>query len=423
MSHAADPAAPAPAGQPVPQTQAQAQTQTQAQPRFQGAAAGFGIYIHWPYCRAKCPYCDFNSHVASAGIDEAAHGAAYLAELDHFAALLPTPRRRVETIFFGGGTPSLMPPRLVARLIEGVAARWPLAPDIEITLEANPSSVEAARFADLARAGVGRVSLGLQALDDTALAFLGREHSAREGLEAVALAGRHFDRWSFDLIAARPGQTPRAWQRELDAALDHAGGHLSVYQLTIEPGTAFAPRYRRGEFSLPDPDMAAAIYETTADRLARHGLPAYEISNHAAPGQECRHNLIYWRGGDWLGIGPGAHGRLSLADGTRHATETRPAPAAWLGAVRREGHGLKRMRPLSPRARLEEAAMMGLRLAEGGEIADLEAAAGADLDTALDPARRADLVASGDLIESAARLTLTRQGRLRLNAVLGHLLT
>ena len=348
------------------------------------AEAGFAIYVHWPFCRSKCPYCDFNSHVREA-INQERWRAALLRELDHFAD--ETVGRTVTSVFFGGGTPSLMEPATAAALIDRVAARWPVASDVEITLEANPTSVEAGRFAGFRAAGVNRASLGVQALDDAALRFLGRGHSAAEALAAVDTAARHFARFSFDLIYARPGQTAEAWTAELHRALDHAGGHLSAYQLTIEPGTAFHTLHRRGGLPVPDEDTGAALYETTQRVLDAAGLRAYEISNHARPGEECRHNLTYWRYGDYVGIGPGAHGRLTL-DGAKLATRTHRAPEAWLALVERGGHAEKPREPIEPRNRLDELMMMGLRLTEGVNRRRAAAECGADLAALLDAAEQ-----------------------------------
>ncbi|MFO7482571.1 radical SAM family heme chaperone HemW, partial [Oceanibaculum nanhaiense] len=289
------------------------------------------VYVHWPFCRSKCPYCDFNSHV-SASIDHARWRAALLREIDHYADR--TLGRTVSSIFFGGGTPSLMEPATAAAVIEHIGKRWRLDAGVEITLEANPTSVEAALLAGFRSAGVNRVSLGVQALNDADLHFLGREHSAREALDAVAIAARLFDRFSFDLIYARPGQTVEAWEAELRQALSHAAGHISAYQLTIEEGTPFHLRHARGEFRIPDEDTGAALYEATQDVLEQAGLPAYEISNHARPGEESRHNLAYWRYADYAGIGPGAHGRLTLAQG-KIATRQHRAPQIWLERVER----------------------------------------------------------------------------------------
>jgi putative oxygen-independent coproporphyrinogen III oxidase len=335
-----------------------------------GAEPGFGLYVHWPFCRSKCPYCDFNSHVTAA-VDHPRWARALVRELDHFAD--EAGGRPLTSIFFGGGTPSLMAPSTCAAVIERAATRFGLADDAEITLEANPTSVEAGRLADFRAAGVNRVSLGVQALDDGALRRLGREHGAAEALAAVDLAARLFPRFSFDLIYARPGQTPAAWRAELDRALVHAGGHLSLYQLTIEPGTRFHTLHARGELRLPSDDTQGELYEVTQERLAAAGLPAYEISNHARPGEECRHNLTYWRSGDWIGIGPGAHGRLSLG-GERVGTETVRMPRAWLERVERVGHGERPRETLTVADRVAEMLLMGLRLTEGIAVARLEAA-------------------------------------------------
>ncbi|MEQ9815285.1 MAG: radical SAM family heme chaperone HemW [Azospirillaceae bacterium] len=379
---------------------------------------GFGLYVLWPFCRAKCPYCDFNSHVRAA-VDHDRWRRALLAELDHMAAEIGG--RRLTSIFFGGGTPSLMEPRTVAAIVARAAEIWRLDDGIEVTLEANPTSVEAGRFRDFALAGINRVSLGVQALDDGDLAFLGREHGAGEALAAVDLAARHFRRFSFDLIYARPGQTVAAWEAELARALDHAVGHISAYQLTIEQGTRFHTLHGRGAFVLPDEDLAADLYEATQEMLASAGLPAYEISNHARPGEACRHNLTYWRMGDYVGIGPGAHGRLTL-DGTVWTTRTHRAPEAWLSRVEAGGCGEKPRCWVTPDDAVADVLMMGLRLAEGVPNDRVAEAAGAPIDTVIPPARRDWLRASGDLSAHSDRLILTARGRQRLNGVLGMLL-
>jgi len=365
------------------------------------------LYIHWPFCKSKCPYCDFNSHVRER-IEEGRWRNALLAELGHYAAM--TPGRTVTSIFFGGGTPSLMSAETVAAVLDRVAALWRRDPGVEITLEANPSSVEAARFRDFRAAGVNRVSLGVQALDDDALEFLGRAHDQAEALDALDVARRTFERFSFDLIYARPGQTVAAWRAELDRALGLAGEHLSVYQLTIEPGTAFATAHARGDFALPDEETQAALYETTQERLSEAGLPAYEISNHARPGAECRHNLAYWRYRDYVGVGPGAHGRLTL-EGRKVATRQRRAPETWIDAVERQGHGTEETAILTPDEVREERLMMGLRLAEG-----------IMLDAPLEPARLDPLIEGGFLTLDGDRLKATPAGRQRLNAVLARLI-
>src|SRR6266849_1401444 len=300
-------------------------------------SGAFGVYIHWPFCLSKCPYCDFNSHVRHAAIDEARFVRAFKAEIAATAARVP--RRTVSTIFFGGGTPSLMQPATVGAILDATAQHWSVAPDVEVTLEANPTSVEATRFRGFRSAGVNRVSLGVQALDDTALKELGRLHTAREALDAVAVARASFERYSFDLIYARPGQTPAAWAAELERAIAEAGEHLSLYQLTIEQDTPFFALRAAGKLVVPNEDTARALYDTTQEICAAAGLPAYEVSNHARPGAECRHNLVYGRGHEYAGIGPGAHGRLDL-DGTRHATATEKRREAWLMRVESLGHGL-----------------------------------------------------------------------------------
>jgi oxygen-independent coproporphyrinogen-3 oxidase len=381
-----------------------------------------GVYVHWPFCKSKCPYCDFNSHVRD-GIDQARWRNALLAELEHAAG--EAPGRRVETIFFGGGTPSLMEPATAAAVIERTKSLWDTAPDLEITLEANPTSVESGRFASLAEAGINRVSLGVQALDAAALAFLGRQHSADEAVEAIATARRHFARYSFDLIYARPGQTAQAWSAELEQALALAGEHLSLYQLTIERGTRFFTDHARGAFSLPDEDEAAAMFELTQARLAAAGLPAYEISNHARPGAACRHNLIYWRYQDYVGIGPGAHGRFAEGESAqgiaKRATRRASGPEAWLEAVERDGHGTAETASIAGRDLVEEALMMGLRLADGIDRALFASMTGIDPVPALGERRLAPLQAAGFLDIDATHLRATPAGRQRLNAVLERL--
>src|ERR1043166_3796076 len=384
-----------------------------------GAAGGvpLAVYIHWPFCRSKCPYCDFNSHVREQ-IDEQRWTRALLADLKHQAELAPD--REVVSIFFGGGTPSLMPPDTVAALIERVRALWPISPDLEVTLEANPNSAEAERFAKFAAAGVNRLSLGVQALDSAALQFLGRRHDRAEALAAIAFARDTFPRYSFDLIYARPGQSVGAWEDELDEALRLAGTHLSIYQLTIEPGTAFGNRAERGEILGADEDSAVALYEFTQRRLASAGMPAYEISNHARPGAECRHNLAYWRYEDYLGIGPGAHGRVTRG-GAKLATQQRRAPEAWLAAIEERGSAIEEMTPISRDASIEEMLMMGLRLAEGIPRPRLEALAERNIEDRFRPAL-SRLVEAGFVTLTNERLVATAAGSQRLNAVLGALL-
>ncbi len=368
------------------------------------------LYVHWPFCVSKCPYCDFNSHVREQ-VDQAAWAAALLADMAHEAALLPG--RRLASIFFGGGTPSLMPPATVAAVIEAACRYWPPIDDIEITLEANPSSVEAARFADIAAAGVNRVSLGVQALDDNALAFLGRAHGVEEALAALDVAQRHFARASFDLIYARPGQSLAAWEAELARALSFGTEHLSLYQLTIEPGTRFATLAAKGALTLPDVDLAADLFETTQGMTREAGLPLYEVSNHARPGAESRHNLTYWRYRDYAGIGPGAHGRRGGM-----ATSRRKKPENWIAAVGRNGHGIEREDRLTPDERVTEALVMGLRMAEG---IDLSRIAGLGERTVGEVVRLdavARLEAGGLVRVTGDRMALTAAGMPVLDAVL-----
>jgi putative oxygen-independent coproporphyrinogen III oxidase len=377
-----------------------------------------GVYIHWPFCKSKCPYCDFNSHVRD-GVEQTRWRKALLTELEHAAR--EAPERRVETMFFGGGTPSLMEPETVAALIARTRELWDAAAEVEITLEANPTSVEAGRFAALAEAGVNRVSLGVQALDATALKFLGREHSADEALAALDTARRHFARYSFDLIYARPGQTPEDWAAELERALALAGEHLSLYQLTIERGTRFFTDHARGVFTLPDEDDSATMFEHTQQRLEAAGLPAYEISNHARAGTACRHNLIYWRYQDYVGVGPGAHGRF--ADGAaKRATRRASGPEAWLEAVEKQGHGTAETSLVAGRDLVDEALMMGLRLSEGVERRQFAEVAGVDPVEALGEAKLAPLARAGLMESDATHLRATAAGRQRLNALLERLL-
>lgn len=405
-------------------TEAGAMTETRAEAGSR--EPGFGIYIHWPFCLSKCPYCDFNSHVREA-IDQARWRRALLAELDHYAAM--TSGRRVTSLFFGGGTPSLMEPETVAAVIARAGTAWTLAPEVEITLEANPTSVEAGRFAAYRQAGVNRVSLGVQSLDDRALAFLGRQHSAAEALAAIEVARAIFPRWSFDLIAARPGQDVGAWRGELAQALTQEPTHLSVYQLTIEAGTAFHGAQRRGELVLPDEEAGAVLFEATQELLDRADLPAYEISNHARPGAECRHNLTYWRYGDYLGVGPGAHGRITLgarggdgAPGEKLATRQHRAPEAWLEAVERHGHATRARDTVAAETRFEELLMMGLRLTEGVARAAVRRETGREVEELLDAAKLTLLIEGGFLELDQAGLRATAAGRLRLDALLGRLL-
>jgi putative oxygen-independent coproporphyrinogen III oxidase len=375
------------------------------------------LYIHWPFCLAKCPYCDFNSHVRDR-IPQARFAAALRRELAWEAARLG--RRRLGSIFFGGGTPSLMAPETVVDLIADATRLFDPLPGLEITLEANPTSVESERLAAFRAAGVNRVSLGVQSLDPAALATLGRQHSVTQAIAALELARETFPRVSFDLIYARPGQALPAWRAELRQALALAADHLSLYQLTIEPGTAFATRHARGEIVLPDGDDAAALYNATAEEAARFGLAPYEVSNYAAPGAESRHNLAYWRYADYAGIGPGAHGRISL-DGELFATRRHRAPEVWAERVERDGHGATEQTVLPPADRAREMLLMGLRLAEGIDEARFAARTAIALDDAVDHDILNQAIEAAYVIRADGRLTATPQGRLRLDALLAAL--
>ena len=373
-------------------------------------AEPLALYVHWPFCVSKCPYCDFNSHVRSS-IDQDEWRDALLADLAYEASLLPG--HTVTSIFFGGGTPSLMDPTTVAQIIGAARKHWPAADDMEITLEANPNSVEAARFADLALAGVNRLSLGLQSFDDSALAFLGRAHSANEGERALEIAQEHFPRVSFDLIYALPGDTEAGWSAMLDKAIAKGTSHLSLYQLTIEPGTRFASMVSKREFEPVDDDVAAGFYELTAERSAASGIPAYEISNHARPGQESRHNLTYWRYGDYAGVGPGAHGRRLGMRTVRHRK-----PENFLSGVRRNGHGMVEEEKLTRAEAADEALVMGLRLSEGIDPQALSERFGKAV---VADAAVARLVASCHLEQDGDRIRTTPSGRLLLDRVLAEI--
>jgi len=376
-------------------------------------AEPLALYIHWPFCISKCPYCDFNSHVRG-DIDHDLWRTALLKDMRHEAALLP--KRRIGSIFFGGGTPSLMPPATVAALIEAAEALWGFAPRVEITVEANPSSVEASRFADLQAAGANRVSLGLQSLDEQALTFLGRAHSVKEGLRALETAQRNFSRISFDLIYALPGQSTDGWAAELARAMSFGTEHLSLYQLTIEPGTRFATLAAQGEITPVDPDHGAELFELTREMTMAAGLPPYEVSNHARPGCESRHNLAYWRYRDYAGIGPGAHGRRGGFATARHKK-----PENWLNAVARNGHGLQIEDRLHPADRAREALVMGLRLSEGIDLGDIAQRCQVRRE-ALVNERQAQLLEQHGLLRSEGdHLTVTPAGMLLLDRILGEL--
>ncbi len=374
---------------------------------------GFAVYVHWPFCQAKCPYCDFNSHVRQGGINEARFRSAYLAELDHMREL--TGPREVGNIFFGGGTPSRMMPETTAAILERIAKNWTLGTDAEITLEANPTSVEAERFAGFRAAGVNRVSVGLQALNDADLKALGRTHDVREGLAALKIAQNHFERVSFDLIYARPRQTLVGWRDELGEALKHATGHMSLYQLTIEEGTPFAALHEAGKLVTPGEDLSRDFYVMTQEMCGEAGLPAYEVSNHASPGQESLHNLGYWRGGDYAGVGPGAHGRLAF-DGARHALSTIHIPEDWAERVLAQGHGIENTERLFASDIAEEYLLMGLRLTEGIELSRYAALGGE-----IDYFTLATLETDALVRVEEDRLMATPDGRLVLNSVIAAL--
>ena len=379
----------------------------------------FGIYVHWPFCLSKCPYCDFNSHVAAA-LDHDQWRKAYLAELDHFAK--ETGGRTVTSVFFGGGTPSLMDPATVEAVLGRIARDWNLPADAEITLEANPGAVDAERFKGFAAADVNRLSIGVQALDDGALRFLGRRHDQAEAMRALDLARATFPRVSIDLIYARPGQTLVDWEAELSRALALGTEHLSLYQLTIEENTGFAGSYRRGEFALPEDDDAAALFALTRDLCAAAGRPAYEVSNHAAPGAESRHNLLYWQGGEWLGIGPGAHGRLRDVNGLVRALRQWRNPSRWLEQVAAQGHGTEEVTIVLPEEYEAELVMMGLRLDEGISAARFAALTGRELGQSLDPFGLRTLAESGMVEWRGDHLRATRDGMPILNAMLARLI-
>jgi len=373
------------------------------------ADPGFGVYVHWPFCASKCPYCDFNSHVRMAGVDEPRFAAAFTREIAHMAALAPG--RTVTSIFLGGGTPSLMKPETVGGVLDAIATAWSVDPDAEITLEANPSSVEADRFAGYRTAGVNRVSLGVQALNDGDLKALGRLHSVAEARRAIDIAARTFERFSFDLIYARPAQTPEAWRAELSEALRIMRDHLSLYQLTIEEGTPFFGLHRAGKLAVPEPELADALYEITQELTDAAGIPAYEISNHARAGAESQHNLTYWRYGDYAGVGPGAHGRLVIG-GKRHALMTERQPETWAASVEQRRHGIIEDTTLTSAEEADEMLLMGLRLAEGIDLRRLEALGG------VRPSRAAiDRLEKLALLQHPTpdRLIATRAGRFVLN--------
>ena len=383
-----------------------------AQPPYD---AGFGVYVHWPFCLAKCPYCDFNSHVRHAKIDEARYVVAFRREIAHMAAL--SKGRQVSSIFLGGGTPSLMSPATVASILDCIGEHWPVASTVEVTLEANPTSVEATRFRGYRAAGVNRISMGIQALNDDDLKALGRMHSVAEAMAAVDIAAAIFERYSFDLIYARAGQTPEAWRSELTEGIARAAEHLSLYQLTIEDETPFKKLHAAGKLVIPDDDAARELYDLTQEVCERHGLPAYEISNHARKGAECRHNLLYWRYGEYAGVGPGAHGRI-VTDRGRRAISIEKNPEAWLGYVDRDGHGIIEDEALSMEAEGDEFLLMGLRLVEGIDPARYQMLSGRTLDR-----KRISALVDEKLvaIDVGGRLRVTPAGFPLLDAVVADL--
>jgi putative oxygen-independent coproporphyrinogen III oxidase len=380
-----------------------------------GSEPGFALYVHWPFCLAKCPYCDFNSHVRSASIDEDRYVAAFRAEIKHRAAIAPG--RTVRSIFFGGGTPSLMRPQTVQAVIDSIAQAWTLSPDAEITLEANPTSVEAGRFRGYRAAGVNRLSIGVQALSDADLKFLGRKHTVAEALAALKIAASIFSRHSFDLIYARPGQSVADWRAELSQALDLAGEHLSLYQLTIEPDTMFERLWKAGKLAIPDADLGRDLFDATQELTQAHGLPAYEVSNHAKPGAESRHNLVYWRYGEYAGIGPGAHGRLVTPTG-RRAQSTEKHPEMWLTQVESEGHGLVENDVLTAEEQGDEFLLMGLRLTEGVDPERFRRLSG----RSLDPRQLSSLAEDGFIVaDEQGRVRVTPLGAPVLDSVVADL--
>lgn len=385
--------------------------------------AGFGIYVHWPFCLAKCPYCDFNSHVQK-DVPQDAWRQALVQEIHSYAQKLkeqqdPKTARQVTSIFFGGGTPSLMPAKTVVAVIDAIGDCFSVAADVEVTLEANPTSVEAQRFKDFSHAGINRVSLGVQSLRDEELKFLGREHSAKDAVAAVDIARKYFDRYSFDMIYARPGQTPESWAAELSEGLSYADGHMSLYQLTIEKGTQFHTLYQRGDLKVPSAEEGGVLYEQTNAMMQQAGYDVYEVSNYAYAGQESRHNLTYWRYGDYVGVGPGAHGRLSYG-GQKYATRAHRAPQIWLDRVTEHGHGAHEDTLLTHEERGMEMLLMGLRLNTPLSLARLRAEAGGN--TLLDMAALAQMQENGWLTYDAEKIQTTDAGRQRLEAVLARIL-
>ncbi len=383
-------------------------------------AEPLGLYVHWPFCLSKCPYCDFNAHLLDPNLDEARWLTAYLTELSHFAE--QTSDRRVSSLFFGGGTPSLMPPKIMAAIVDKIEQLWGFSATAELSMEANPTSVEADKFKAFQAAGINRLSLGIQSFDDEALKLLGRQHDAKQALDAIALARATFPRASFDLIYARPDSNLELWEKELSFALSLEPSHLSLYQLTIEPGTVYQAAVRRGDFLPLDDDQATSQFELTQEMTASAGLPAYEISNHAKPGEECLHNLIYWRYQDYLGVGPGAHGRFTL-NGKKLATRQHRAPSVWLDRVNEVGHATVDQEQLSEEAMVAEFCMMGLRLSEGIDLHLIQNRWPEAYKESITDAKVTWLEEIGCLVRQNSRLKATDYGRQRLDSVLGSLLS
>ncbi len=374
-----------------------------------------GLYFHWPFCLAKCPYCDFNVHVRES-VDVARFEAAYLKSLEYYKYLLP--ERVIKSVYFGGGTPSLIPPDMIGRILDKMRSLWGAVNDLEVTLEANPTSIEAEKFLAFKEAGVNRVSIGVQAMNDQDLAFLGRKHSKDEAIAALGVANDVFDRFSFDLIYARPEQSLKDWSQELEFAATFAKGHMSLYQLTVERNTPFYFDHARGRFILPKEDVAADFYSLTAEIMADMGMPLYEVSNYAGSGDDqSRHNLQYWHYGEYIGIGPGAHGRIET-NGVRHSTRDHHAPESWLAWVEERGCGAHPFEALSAAAKVTECLMMGLRLAEGLPFARIEEHAGRKWDAVLDRGKMDALVQEGWLSYDEERMVLSVEGLLRLNAII-----
>jgi oxygen-independent coproporphyrinogen-3 oxidase len=377
-----------------------------------------GIYIHWPFCESKCPYCDFNSHV-SASIDFDSWQDSYLKELKTYYKKIGP--KKVVSVFFGGGTPSLMEPRIISSILHEINKLWGIANDVEVTLEANPTSVELDKFKNFKSAGINRVSLGVQALEQDSLNFLGRKHNVKEAIRALEVAEKTFDRYSFDLIYARPEQTVKAWEKELEKALDLQASHLSLYQLTIEPGTPFYTQHNRGEFAVPEEGVSSDLYEITQSIMEDRKMPAYEISNHAVYGQECIHNLVYWKYRDYLGVGPGAHGRVTIKN-EKFATRGHRAPEIWMNKVKKEGVGAHPFEKVSYKERFIEALMMGLRLTEGILLEDLNQQAGGNWKNFVNEKRLNQFIEDGLIVLDGKRIVATKEGRQRLNWVLAELL-